>query len=116
MVDARCSPDEYLVARCEAVNGKGLRRTEADETARDLSGGAGLGELLELELVSAGCGIWGGSLAGRLAEAERSDGSEAEEVSKGAYGGGGEGGGGGGGGAEGLLRFPGERGSAAMVS
>ena len=32
---ARCSPDEYLVARGEAVAGKGFRRTGEDEVVDD---------------------------------------------------------------------------------
>lgn len=31
----RCSPDEYLVARGEAVAGKGFRRTGEDEVVDD---------------------------------------------------------------------------------
>jgi hypothetical protein len=34
-VAARCSPEEYLVARGEAVFGKGLRRTGDDEVVDD---------------------------------------------------------------------------------
>lgn len=59
---ARCSPDENLVARGEAVNGKGFLRTgdddeevdEADERARDLIDNDGMRGLLfrESELCS----------------------------------------------------------------
>ena len=79
---ARCSPDESLVAKGEAVKGKGFRRTDDDEVddavekARDRIVNDGIRGLLPGRSWPGRSGSSSGLLAGRIDEVSRSDGSE----------------------------------------
>jgi hypothetical protein len=82
-VAARCSPDENLVAKGEAVKGKGFLRTDDDEVddavekPRDRMVSDGMRGLLFGSVCSGRSDRLSGSLAGRIEEESSSDGFEA---------------------------------------